>query len=413
LFSLPAGGVGLAFGGQFGRETNDQNPGSFQLAGDLVGGGLYVAVHGKRENYAGFAETSIPIFGSNFHAPGFHALEFTAAIRFEEFGNNSSNVMVPKFGLRWQPFDDSLTLRATWGEGYRQPTLVELFAPPIVGPQDVFDPVQGAFVSEVPTTFLPNPNLQPEDSRNFSAGIVYSPNFVPGLTVTVDLFDIETTGWVNPVPDPTLIVERIAAGRGLPGESVTRDANGNLVALTEVTFVNSGSQKARGADFGIVYQLQTSFGTFTSTTQATFLDSFQFASTAGETELELRSSPVDGFSEDAYLKWKGIQRLDWAWRGLGLAATATYRDGFHEFDVNGNEHWVRQTWFFDVQASYEFRFASAHPERTWQRLLDRTSVTVGCTNIFDHDPPRSVDNFPRYIYDPTGRFVYVGLTKKF
>ncbi len=24
--------------------------------------------------------------------------------------------------LRWQPFDDSLTVRATWGEGYRLPT---------------------------------------------------------------------------------------------------------------------------------------------------------------------------------------------------------------------------------------------------------------------------------------------------
>ena len=38
--------------------------------------------------------------------------------------------MVPKIGMRWQPFDDSLTLRATWGEGYRLPTLVELNAPP-------------------------------------------------------------------------------------------------------------------------------------------------------------------------------------------------------------------------------------------------------------------------------------------
>ena len=74
--------------------------------------------------------------------------------------------MVPKVGLRWQPLDDSLTIRATWGEGYRQPTLVELFAPPFTFLTDVFDPVTGAFGSDIPVTFVPNPNLKPEDSRN-------------------------------------------------------------------------------------------------------------------------------------------------------------------------------------------------------------------------------------------------------
>jgi outer membrane receptor protein involved in Fe transport len=55
----------------------------------------------------------------------------------------------------------------------------------------------------------------------------------------------------------------------------------------------------------------------------------------------------------------------------------------------------------------------AHDLPIWKRFLDRTNITVGCTNLFDHDPPRSNDNFPRFIYDPTGRFVYVSLTKKF
>ncbi len=149
---------------------------------------------------------------------------------------------------------------------------------------------------------------------------------------------------------------RIAAGSPLPGESATRDADGNLISFTQ-SFQNTGTQKVRGADFGLVYQLQTSFGTWTSNAQATFLDSYQFSSTPGERQRELRSSPIDDFSDDAYLKWKGISRLDWAWQGFGVAATARYRDGFHEFDVNGNEHWVKQTWFFDLQASYEFRVA--------------------------------------------------------
>lgn len=427
LFGLPAGGVALAVGGQFQHETNDQSPDFLLRSGDLVGSPPYFPVHGQRESYAIYVESSVPIFGANFRAAALHALDLTAAVRHEAFLNNGSNITAPKFGTRWQPFDDSFTIRATWGEGYKQPTLVELFAPVLTGNLDVFDPVKGRFLSAVPATLLPNPRLQAEDSRNFTAGIVYSPKFVPGLTITIDLFDIETTGWINPLPNPTDILARVASGNALPFESATRDANGNLLSFTAAQ-QNTGTQKARGVDLGIVYQRETSFGSFTSNTQVTLLDSFQFSSTFGETERELRSQPVvsffGAFSDDAYLKWKGTSRLDWAWRGLGAAATARYRDGFHEFTPAGNEHWVRQTWFFDLQASYDFRFhePSKDKERVpapegalpnWKRYLDRTSITVGCTNVFDHAPPKSNDNFPRFIYDPTGRFVYLSVTKKF
>jgi len=40
-------------------------------------------------------------------------------------------------------------------------------------------------------------------------------------------------------------------------------------------------------------------------------------------------------------------------------------------------------------------------------------ATDGVNNIFNHDPPQSNDNFPRFIYDPTGRFVYFTVKKKF
>lgn len=76
---------------------------------------------------------------------------------------------------------------------------------------------------------------------------------------------------------------------------------------------------------------------------------------------------------------------------------------------------------FDLQATYEFgtksplswaeRFHAGWPK--WRYLLYGTSLTVGINNLFDHDPPRSNDNFPRFIYDTTGRFVYVSLKRVF
>ena len=89
-----------------------------------------------------------------------------------------------------------------------------------------------------------------------------------------------------------------------------------------------------------------------------------------------------------------------------------------------NRHWVGQTWLFDLQASYEFGSNSGQSQAswserlhngwgTWRNLLNGAKFTVGCNNVFDHDPPQSNDNFPRFIYDTTGRFVYFSLTKTF
>jgi iron complex outermembrane receptor protein len=448
LFNLPAASVGLAFGGQFRRENLQQGPDALLIAGDILGTGPGNFTNAGRKTYAFYAEASIPVFSSAFSLPGFHALEFTAAARFEEFRNNGSNVLVPKFGVRWQPLDESLTLRATWGEGFHQPSLIELFGAPFQGltsALDFIDPATGATVGEVPFIVRSNPNLQPEDSRSFSAGFVYTPKFVQGLTVTVDLFDIESKGRVI-IPDGQNVIDRAFAGQSFPLETVIRDANGEIASI-ELAYQNSGSQKARGIDFGLQYQIETRFGTLTSITLATFLDSFQFAEVPGATEVELRSGVSPGFSSDeGFLKWKANSRFHWAWHGLDVGVTARYLDGFHETNQRGLEHWVKQTWFFDVQASYYFAFAAPvetapvagyakdaasadggkSSERAaaeaanfgvpvWKRLLNGTTVTLGCNNVFGHDPPdaNAIANYADFLYDSTGRFVYVSLKKKF
>src|SRR5262245_42501853 len=115
LFKLPAGGVGFAFGGQFRRESLDEEPDALNVAGDVAGNSPVPEVSGGRKSFAFYSETNIPIFSPTYSVPGFYALEFTAAGRYEDFRNKDTNVLVPKLGLRWQPFDEELTIRATWG----------------------------------------------------------------------------------------------------------------------------------------------------------------------------------------------------------------------------------------------------------------------------------------------------------
>lgn len=441
LFSLPAGGVGFAAGGQFRRESLREEPDELNLNGDVAGNSPLPAARGGRKSYAIYAETSIPIFSSDNAIPGFHALELTAAARYEEFRNNNSNVVVPKFGMRWQPLDETLTFRATWGKGFRQPALEELFGSGASSIEGTVDPITGTAEPETTTISNSNPGLQPEDSESISAGLVYSPKFVPGLTLSVDFFDIERTGVVI-IPEAQQVLEREAAGTLLPGEEVIRNPDGTINVVIRAD-QNAGFEKSRGADFGLQYTRETPFGTLTWITQATFLDEFLRQQTPLDRVEHLTRGPATDASDEGYYQWRGDSRVEWAWKGLSLIGSVRYYDGFHELDNDGLEHWVSQTWIFDLQASYTFLL----PERVesspvagyskgvnasakepvlresgrslWQTLLHDTRLTIGCNNVFDKDPPTAFGGgnnsvgYPGFTYDATGQFVYVRLTKKF
>jgi iron complex outermembrane receptor protein len=463
LFKLPAGGVGFAFGGQFRRENFGEQPDAALQAGDSIGNGTRTLVQGGRKSYAFYGETSIPIFSPTNALPGLYSMEFSASTRFEAFRNNDTNVLVPKVGLRWQPIDESLTLRATWGEGFREPSLEELYAGPIQALAPTLDPQTGVFEPETPVLTRSNPQLAPEDSRSFSGGLVFTPKFVPGLTLSADFWDIQRTGVVT-APTPQQVLAREASGSLLPGEAVERNASGQISRII-LTNQNSGYQEARGVDLGIQYVLPTRYGTFTSLTQATYLDHFAFQQVDGGVTANLRGDvqgPFGAQAEDAYLKWKGDSRLDWAWKGFDVVTTVRYTDGFREPGIKaspqGNPnvpalHYVHQTWTIDVQGSYDFTFAAPVVEKPvagyakdskdmstgkdgkatesaasqtsnyglpiWKRVLNNTTITLGCNNVFGQDPPLAyngggnADGYPGAIYDATGRFVYVSLTKKF
>ncbi|MGI8481311.1 MAG: hypothetical protein ACR2MF_04505, partial [Chthoniobacterales bacterium] len=146
-------------------------------------------------------------------------------------------------------------------------------------------------------------------------------------------------------------------------------------------------------------------------------------------------------SNEGYYKWKGDSRLDWAWKGFDIIGTIRYIDGFHEENPDLEPHYVEHRWLFDLQASYDFSAlvskttavtagyskndkgmapaVASNEMSICDRLLNGTKITVGCSNLFDKDPPKAFGQggnavgYPGYTYDSTGRFVYVRLTKKF
>jgi iron complex outermembrane receptor protein len=466
LFKLPAGGVGLALGAQFRRENLSQDPDTLELEGDIIGSTATAITHAGRKDYAIYAETRVPLFSPEMGIVGLHSVEVTGAVRFEEFLNNSTNVMVPKVGLRWQPFDEQLTLRSTWGEGFREPSLIELYASPTTGllPTNRKLP-SGVVVREPETTIVSssNPNLQPEDSRAWTGGVVYTPKWVPWgtLTLSIDLWDIERRGVVAS-PSAQEVLNRFSRGALLPGEVVQIDPATQGANFVRTAFQNAGRENGRGADLGGQYQIQTQFGTFTALSQWAYLDQFVFQGTTeskGRNVTDQVSDP--GTGGDGWYRWRGVSRLDWAWHNFDLNATWRYVGGYREILKNGltgnpgfpdgvHEHFVHPTSFIDGQASYSLIFTppveqqpvagyskggkevvtskdgkqvestAAYSMPCWQTILNNSTITLGCNNIFGQDPPKQFglffansNNYPGFEYDNIGRFWYIELKKKF
>jgi iron complex outermembrane receptor protein len=64
--------------------------------------------------------------------PGFHVLELSAAARHDIY-SKTSDPTVPKYSLRWLPFNDELAIRGSYSESFTAPTLYDLFGPVSVG----------------------------------------------------------------------------------------------------------------------------------------------------------------------------------------------------------------------------------------------------------------------------------------
>jgi iron complex outermembrane receptor protein len=456
LFKLPAGGVGIAFGGQFRRENISQDTDETERSGDIVGSSPTATTHAGRKDYAFYSEARVPLFSPEMGIIGLHSVELTGAFRFEEFLNNSTNVLVPKVGLRWQPFDEQLTIRSTWGEGFREPSLYELYASPTTG----LLPTRLNGVTEPETTIVSasNKHLQPEDSRTWTGGVVYTPKWIPWgtLTLSLDLWDIERRGVVT-APTAQEVVNRSQRGALLPGEVVQIDPATGGANFVRTAYQNAGRQNARGADLGGQYQIQTQLGTFTALSQWAYTDQFVFQSTTESKGRNVIAQVSNILGGDGWYRWKGISRLDWTWHSFDLNATWHYMGGFREIIQNntstGNglhEHWTNPTNFIDGQASYSLIFTppveqqpvagyskggkevvsskdgkavestAAYSMPCWKTILNNTTITLGCNDIFGQDPPRqtgffhgNANGYPGFEYDNIGRFWYVELKKKF
>lgn len=159
-FELPGGPISAAVGYQLRSDKYTNVPSAVEIAGDTwigspVGENITV---GSREVDSYFAEFAVPILSN---------LEFTTAVRREEFSTGESSTD-PKFGLTYAP-TDWLSLRATMGDAFIAPTLQQKLDPVTCGLDDVSDQFS-AFSAFVTVCGGGNPNLGNETSESKQLG---------------------------------------------------------------------------------------------------------------------------------------------------------------------------------------------------------------------------------------------------
>ena len=228
LFELPAGPIDYVLAYEHRSESAEFTPLEANQLGLVGTGSTTEPESGDYNTHEFSAEVLVPVLGNGVTLPLAQEVEFSGSYRYVDNSITEAE-SVWGAGLRWR-VNDSVMLRASRSRNFRAPTLTQLFAPtntvlsssgidpcdadrinagpnpairranceaewaanPAYGDLASFqNPAENFTLTEVTTGG--NPDLKNEVSETWTYGIVFEPEFIPGLTVTVDRIEIDLT----------------------------------------------------------------------------------------------------------------------------------------------------------------------------------------------------------------------------
>lgn len=377
-----------------------------------------------------FGEVSVPLLANRSFA---EELTFDAAARVSNY-STIGTTLTWKAGGSWTPLSDTLRFRGGYSVAVRAPNIQELFSPaqgaffrpvdpcdsaeiaallaandprgPIrqancaaAGiPPGFTDPLTARFVGETSG----NPELQEEEADTITFGFVLTPEFLDGLTFSVDYWDIEIEDAID-APSDQDIVDGCYDSEQFPDnqfcELVRRNPDPTSPQFNGLQFIrqqqlNIGALEASGVDFDIRYL--TDLGRF---------DLMLGITGTWMEKLDRFFDPTDPTAVDPELG--ELQRPEWA--GMFNASLASdafvveYRmqyldeQALRDVDIEtidslfGPAGMADETFVHDVSASFD--------------ISDRYRVYGGINNIGDEKPFITEFAFP---VSPIGRFFFLG-----
>ncbi len=398
LFELPAGPVKMAAGAEYREESVSDIPDD-QFQRGLIFGTEAVSAAAARDSWAMFVEFSVPVLES---------LELSLAARYDDY-SDFGDTTNPKIAVRWAPIDQ-LAFRASWGTGFRAPSLAQIGLGPSESSQFFIDtygcadnPVYCAS-TDYNLVFAGNPNLEAEESETFNVGVAWQPT--ADINLSLDYWDIKQEKKIDQVPFGFLYTEFCGVQvsevceRGAP---LAGDTLGPLQRI-HTTFININEQSTSGLDLGASFATDVGPGTMSLGLNYTHLLDFDRVElNATGTDFVTRSLAGEyEYPEDRAMLWGDFGNDTW-----GIYASVNYIGSFQDMpDANFDGTLDYDT--VDTRSVGSFTTVNLQFRYT---AIDNLQLLLGLDNAFDERPPFAVGNGDDDLYgyvqsqhNPRGQF---------
>lgn len=452
VVDMPAGSLGLAAGYEHRSEDGQFDPDAFIAAGLSTGNGAKPTAGGYSLDEV-YLELAVPVLSD---VPGAKLLDFSLATRYSDY-SNFGDTLNSKFGFRWKPIDD-LLIRGNWSEGFRAPTINNLYAGATDSFESYVDPcsahasmrsnpqvaarcaAEGVPVGFVqpgdgssrqtlePFTWTSNAGLNPETSETRTLGFVYNPSWLEGFDISLDWWKVEIENAISR-PEAQFILDKCYAGTageqaiycGLYSRDPAYPGDPNIITHMEMPLLNLASYDVEGWDMTVHYKFpETAYGKFSLTWDSTYTSNWSTKATTDSDE-EFRNGLY--LSRDPYWRIKSNLYLDWTKGDWGVTWGMRYKSGLDEVcpfsskdpniaycsdpnrrtaDGAAPRNYLGAVTYHDIQVRYS---------TPWN-----ATVSVGANNVFDKEPPLAL-TAPYNQFDPQydlpGAFYYLQYRQRF
>ena len=437
IFELPAGALAFAAGYEYRKLDGSYTPDAITVAGEY-NGVPSLPTGGEYDVDEVYAEFNVPVYA----ASDTHKLDLSIAGRYSDYSTFGGET-TGKFGFRWQ-LSDQFLFRGTYAEGFRAPSIGELFGAASRFDATIVDPCLISVTGAQPTAPAANcralgvpvgarqtdpqigvntggnPDLQPEESDSYTLGAVWSPAFGTNaawserLDFEFTYYNHEIDGAVSAIDAQTQL--NICTQTLAPAfcNGITRISTGEIDQFSNF-LVNLGSIETDGFDFDTYWTLPVNdWGQFKFTWQNAWVNDYEAIGAAGDVQPQTVGIEVNN---SGIPEWTSVLRLDWTSgpfaAGYGLRHISDLEEQCGDAvdfptcsDPAAGTNRLGSTTYSDAYATWN---------APW---FDGTSFTLGVNNLWDKDPPICVsctlNGYDASTYDPpVGRFWYVRAEVKF
>ena len=425
-----AGAVSVAAGISYREDSFDQFSGPADLVavdtlsaaaegyrglpGSFVGdnllqfglGGEDTPIGGAFDVVEVFGETLIPLVRDMSFV---QAIDLSGAVRYADY-SGSGGVLAWKAGLDWR-INDDFRVRLTRSHDTRAATLRERYDQS-GGGATINDPQLGGIRYVISQLSGGNPAVEPEESDTWTAGLVFTPTFLDGFSLSADWYDIKIEDYIFQLGTQR-VVDDCFAGAAELCALITRDSATNQVTLVQNFFLNVAEARATGVDLEASYR--TPLSLFTEGNED--LSIRFFASWLQENSFTNLGAPKqDNAGNTNTPEWTFTTMANYRIGPLSAAVTGRYLDSRVQFTSPTraqilDDNTVDSMFITNLRLNYEFDTDK----------LGSHTLFLNVANLFDQDPP-IVPEFSGFfgaqttnpgLHDLLGRRFTVGLEFEF